>query len=87
MNYKAKVRTKIPNARLIVLRYERDQVTPRYQRVVAGSYGAAISLDIHVPEGFGADCKQSANAAWRSAYLWLVRHPGFDAASLPEPAP
>lgn len=71
MRYKSKVLTKRPEAKTVVLRRYPD-MEPRYVAVFVGKR----RLDIYDPEGADRSWggrQQLSNAAWRSAYYFLVR--------------
>jgi hypothetical protein len=74
MRYKAKVLAQIPNATPVVIRRWPDQ-EPKYVAIYNGKNGH-VRMDTNVPDaidlGWGGE-SQLHNAAWRSAYFWLIR--------------
>ncbi len=75
MRFKSKVLAQVPNARPVVLRRFPD-MEPKYVAIFNGEHGR-VPMDAVTPDdlndGWGGD-KQGHNAAWRSAYFWLVRN-------------
>ena len=75
MRFKSKVLAQVPNARPVVLRRFPD-MEPKYVAIFNGP-GGRVAMDIGEPDAedktWGGE-KQLANAAWRSAYFWLVRN-------------
>jgi hypothetical protein len=76
MRYKSKVLAQVPNARPVVLRRFPDG-EPKYVAIFNGKDGR-VAMDIHswvdeLDNGWGGE-SQRHNAAWRSAYYWLVRN-------------
>lgn len=78
MRFKSKVLAQVPNAKPVVLRRFPDG-EPKYVAIFNGPNGR-VPMDVgswvdELDNGWGGE-KQLANAAWRSAYYWLIRNKG-----------
>jgi hypothetical protein len=78
MRFKSKVLAQLPNAKPVVLRRFPD-MEPKYVAIFNGPNGRVPMDDGYDPaehdSGWGGE-KQLANAAWRSAYFWLLKNKG-----------